>query len=72
LGGLLGWLQVKRKSSCRSPHAVSGRFTISRSNRPAANIGHQSCRGLVSAYDIAVNNNSVVLVDLLSETSGLP
>jgi hypothetical protein len=51
---------------------VSGRFTISRSNRPAANIGHQSFRGLVSAYDITVNNNSVVLVDLLSETSGMP
>ena len=37
-----------------------------------AYIGHQSFRRLVSAYDLKVNHKPVVLVDLFSETGGLP
>ena len=39
---------------------------------PWAYIGHQSFRRLVSAYDLTVNHKPVVLVDLFSETGGLP
>ena len=39
---------------------------------PWAYIGHQSFRDLVSAYDLKVNHKPVVLVDLFSETGGLP
>src|SRR5437879_4848786 len=34
--------------------------------------GHQSFRRLVSTYDLSVNHKPVVLVDLFSETGGLP
>jgi len=37
-----------------------------------AYIGHNSFRDLVSAYDLKVNHKPVVLVDLFSETGGLP
>jgi len=39
---------------------------------PWAYIGHQAFRDLVSAYDLKVNHKPVVLVDLFSETGGLP
>jgi 2-hydroxychromene-2-carboxylate isomerase len=39
---------------------------------PWAYIGHQPFRELVSAYDLRVNHKPVVLVDLFSETGGLP
>lgn len=39
---------------------------------PWAYIGHQTFRALVSAYDLTVNHKPVVLVDLFSETGGLP
>src|SRR5689334_22253496 len=39
---------------------------------PWAYIGHQSFRRLVSTYDLTVNHRPVVLVDLFSETGGLP
>jgi len=39
---------------------------------PWAYIGHQTFRSLVSAYDLMVNHKPVVLVDLFSETGGLP
>lgn len=39
---------------------------------PWAYIGHQTFRGLVSTYDLTVNHKPVVLVDLFSETGGLP
>jgi len=64
--------KAKRKSlvpGARMPRQVDYYFSL---QSPWAYIGHQSFRGLVSAYDITVNNNSVVLVDLLSETSGMP
>lgn len=39
---------------------------------PWAYIGHGAFRELVSTYDIKVNYKPVVLVDLFSETGGLP
>src|SRR4029077_13298041 len=39
---------------------------------PWAYIGHKFFRSLVSAYDLKVNHKPVVLVDLFSETGGLP
>jgi 2-hydroxychromene-2-carboxylate isomerase len=39
---------------------------------PWAYVGHKAFRGLVSAYDLKVNHKPVVLVDLFSETGGLP
>ena len=39
---------------------------------PWAYIGHRSFSGLVSTYDLKVNLKPVVLVDLFSETGGLP
>jgi 2-hydroxychromene-2-carboxylate isomerase len=39
---------------------------------PWAYVGHQAFRNLVSTYDLKVNHKPVVLVDLFSETGGLP
>ena len=39
---------------------------------PWAYIGHKAFRDLVSTYDLKVNHKPVVLVDLFSETGGLP
>ena len=39
---------------------------------PWAYIGHKLFRDAVSAYDLKVNHKPVVLVDLFSETGGLP
>jgi 2-hydroxychromene-2-carboxylate isomerase len=39
---------------------------------PWAYIGHKSFRSLVNTYDLKVNYKPVVLVDLFSETGGLP
>ena len=39
---------------------------------PWAYIGHKLFRQVVSTYDLAVNHKPVVLVDLFSETGGLP
>ncbi|MBI5261008.1 MAG: 2-hydroxychromene-2-carboxylate isomerase [Bradyrhizobium sp.] len=39
---------------------------------PWAYIGHQLFRELVKAYDLQVNHKPVVLIDLFSETGGLP
>ncbi len=39
---------------------------------PWAYIGHKSFSDLVSTYDLKVNHKPVVLVDLFSETGGLP
>jgi len=39
---------------------------------PWAYIGHKPFRDLVSAYDLTVNHKPVVLIDLFSETGGLP
>ena len=39
---------------------------------PWAYIGHRAFRALVSTYDLKVNHKPVVLLDLFSETGGLP
>jgi 2-hydroxychromene-2-carboxylate isomerase len=39
---------------------------------PWAYIGHQPFRDLVSSFDLKVNHKPVVLVDLFSETGGMP
>ncbi|WP_024516731.1 2-hydroxychromene-2-carboxylate isomerase [Bradyrhizobium sp. Tv2a-2] len=39
---------------------------------PWAYIGHKVFRDLVASYDLKVNHKPVVLVDLFSETGGLP
>jgi 2-hydroxychromene-2-carboxylate isomerase len=39
---------------------------------PWAYIGHKPFRDVVSTYDLKVNHKPVVLVDLFSETGGLP
>src|ERR1700704_3862252 len=39
---------------------------------PWAYVGHKAFRDLVSAYDLNVNHKPVVLVDLFSETGGVP
>jgi 2-hydroxychromene-2-carboxylate isomerase len=39
---------------------------------PWAYIGHKAFREVVSAYDLMVNHKPVLLVDLFSETGGLP
>jgi 2-hydroxychromene-2-carboxylate isomerase len=39
---------------------------------PWAYIGHRSFRDVVAAYNLNVNHKPVVLVDLFSETGGLP
>ena len=39
---------------------------------PWAYIGHKPFSDLVNSYDLKVNHKPVVLVDLFSETGGLP
>lgn len=39
---------------------------------PWAYVGHRAFRSLVSTYDLKVNHKPLVLVDLFSETGGLP
>jgi 2-hydroxychromene-2-carboxylate isomerase len=39
---------------------------------PWAYVGHRAFRDLVTTYDLKVNHKPVVLVDLFSETGGLP
>ena len=51
------------------PRQVDYYFSL---QSPWAYIGHQSFRRLVSTYDLSVNHKPVVLVDLFSETGGLP
>jgi 2-hydroxychromene-2-carboxylate isomerase len=51
------------------PRRVDYYFSLS---SPWAYIGHKVFRDLVAAYDLEVNHKPVVLVDLFSETGGLP
>jgi 2-hydroxychromene-2-carboxylate isomerase len=51
------------------PRQVDYYFSL---QSPWAYIGHQPFRDLVSSYDLKVNHKPVVLVDLFSETGGLP
>jgi 2-hydroxychromene-2-carboxylate isomerase len=51
------------------PRQVDYYFSLS---SPWAYIGHKAFREVVAAYDLEVNHKPVVLVDLFSETGGLP
>ncbi len=51
------------------PRQVDYYFSLS---SPWAYIGHQAFRDVVAAHDLKVNHKPVVLVDLFSETGGLP
>jgi 2-hydroxychromene-2-carboxylate isomerase len=51
------------------PRQVDYYFSFS---SPWAYIGHKAFRDVVATYDLEVNHKPVVLVDLFSETGGLP
>jgi 2-hydroxychromene-2-carboxylate isomerase len=51
------------------PRQVDYYFSFS---SPWAYIGHKAFRDVVAAHDLEVNHKAVVLVDLFSETGGLP
>jgi 2-hydroxychromene-2-carboxylate isomerase len=51
------------------PHQIDYYFSLT---SPWAYIGHGLFRDVVSTYDCKVNHKPVVLVDLFSETGGLP
>jgi 2-hydroxychromene-2-carboxylate isomerase len=51
------------------PRQVDYYFSFS---SPWAYIGHKAFRDVVAAHDLKVNHRPVVLVDLFSETGGLP
>ncbi len=53
----------------RMPREVDYYFSLS---SPWAYIGHKVFRDLVEAFDLKVNHKPVALVDLFSETGGLP
>src|SRR5262245_14783853 len=65
-------VRSEAKTHCagaRMPRQVDYYFSL---QSPWAYIGHQCFRRLVSTYDLTVNHKPVVLVDLFSETGGLP
>ena len=70
--GLLGCPHAKRQSPCRSPHAASGRLLFLVSIAVGLYRASDPFGDLVSTYDLKVNHKPVVLVDLFSETGGLP
>jgi 2-hydroxychromene-2-carboxylate isomerase len=51
------------------PRQVDYYFSLS---SPWAYIGHKAFRDVVATYDLKVNHKPVILVDLFSETGGLP
>jgi 2-hydroxychromene-2-carboxylate isomerase len=53
----------------RMPRQIDYYFSL---QSPWAYIGHKSFRDAVATYDLKVNHRPVVLVDLFSETGGLP
>ena len=59
----------KPKGEASMPRQVDYYFSL---QSPWAYIGHKAFRDLVSAHDLKVNHKPVVLVDLFSETGGLP
>jgi 2-hydroxychromene-2-carboxylate isomerase len=57
------------RTGVRMPRQVDYYFSL---QSPWAYIGHQTFRDVVSTYVLEVNHKPVVLVDLFSETGGLP
>src|SRR5882757_1258860 len=53
----------------RMPRQIDYYFSL---QSPWAYIGHKPFRDLVTTYDLKVNHKPVLLVDLFSETGGLP
>jgi 2-hydroxychromene-2-carboxylate isomerase len=51
------------------PRQIDYYFSVS---SPWAYIGHRAFREIVERYDLKVNHKPVILVDLFSETGGLP
>src|SRR6202049_3460637 len=68
--GRLGWARAPQfPSGARMPRQVDYYFSL---QSPWAYIGHKLFREVASTYDLEVNHKPVVLVDLFSETGGLP
>src|SRR6201996_4704147 len=67
--GLLGWPQTGEQGEASMPRQVDYYFSL---QSPWAYIGHKAFRDLVAAHNLVVNHKPVVLVDLFSETGGLP
>jgi 2-hydroxychromene-2-carboxylate isomerase len=61
--------QMQAVMGGRMPRRVDYYFSF---QSPWAYIGHKAFRDVVATYDIEVNHKPVVLVDLFSETGGLP
>src|ERR1700744_5998625 len=60
---------LSRSSGDRMPRQIDYYFSLS---SPWAYIGHKAFRDVVSTYGLKVNHKPVVLVELFSETGGLP
>jgi 2-hydroxychromene-2-carboxylate isomerase len=70
LAGLLGWRStVQFLPGDRMPRQIDYYFSL---QSPWAYIGHKLFREVARTYDLEVNHKPVVLVDLFSETGGLP
>jgi 2-hydroxychromene-2-carboxylate isomerase len=69
-GGSVGMKpNAKAVMEGRMPRRVDYYFSF---QSPWAYIGHQAFRDVVARFDVEVNHKPVVLVDLFSETGGLP
>jgi 2-hydroxychromene-2-carboxylate isomerase len=60
---------LSRLPGDRMPRQIDYYFSFS---SPWAYIGHKAFRDVVATYDLKVNHKPVVLVELFSETGGLP
>src|ERR1700720_2551993 len=70
IGGSVGMAADDQISpGARMPRQVDYYFSL---QSPWAYIGHRSFRDVAATYDLKVNHKPVVLVDLFSETGGLP
>src|SRR5258705_1187168 len=68
--GLLGCPAAsKLRSGARMPRQIDYYFSL---QSPWAYIGHKLFREVANTYGLKVNHKPVVLVDLFSETGGLP
>jgi 2-hydroxychromene-2-carboxylate isomerase len=65
----LGWKPVFFVPGVRMSRQIDYYFSL---QSPWAYIGHKLFREIAGAYDLKVNHKPVTLVDLFSETGGLP
>jgi 2-hydroxychromene-2-carboxylate isomerase len=68
-GAMPANIAIPRLPGACMPRQIDYYFSF---QSPWAYIGHKPFRNLVSTYDLKVNHKPVVLVDLFSETGGLP